>query len=378
MITPETYKIGISLINGISASLVRKLDEEGIGPEEFFTLSLSEISTAIGNDYVRDGIRGGLRIKSINRDEILDRALQEHKFISQHGIRIHYLTDESYPRLLAETEDAPVLLYQLGKTDLNRPHLISIVGTRKPTVNASCFCDKFLEEMGGYVPDLTVISGLAYGVDSMAHTGALSHGLTTIAVMAHGLNIMYPAAHRDLAKRIIESGGSLLSEYPSGTSPYKRRFLERNRIVAGLSEITMVIESPIKGGAMNTANTAFSYSREVVAVPGRVNDEKSAGCNHLIRKEKAHLIERASDVMELMNWLPEGLPHSVRQRNLFPELTGESGTVYSVLKNRTLPSSADDIHQTTGLQIGTVISVLTELEFDGLIVRLPGNRYIIS
>ncbi len=364
-------RMGVSFTPGISAELVRRIEEAGIALDEFFEYETSELSAALG-------ISGQYRLEKLHREEALFRARKEMEFVEKHGIRVSYLNDPDYPMLLREAPDAPVVLYQLGDTDLDAEHILNIVGTRRNTAYAVAFCDKFIKDLAEYFPDTVVVSGLAYGIDGLAHKGALEHGLKTVAVVAHGLDTIYPAAHRDLAKRILKSGGSIITEYPSGTTPFQKRFLERNRIVAGLSELTLVVESPIKGGAMSTANIAFSYSREVGAVPGRISDPMSEGCNLLIRKQKASLVTSVADIIELLGWCPAGVSVKPKQRNLFPELDGEAKELYNLLKFASEPLSVDTLYQKTKIHIPSLTATLTEMEFDGIVVRLPGNRYSLA
>lgn len=190
--------------------------------------------------------------------------------------------------------------------------------------------------------------------------------------------MIYPAPHRDLARRIVKTGGAIVSEYPFGERPYRQRFLERNRIVAALADVTVVAESDIKGGAMSTANTAFSYSRDVMALPGRTSDLLSSGCNLLIRKEKAHLITCAADLIELTGWQPLDAKIDTRQRNLFPELEGDPKLIYETLRFSREPMQVDRLHALTLIPISRLMSALGEMEFDGIIIRHPGNRYSVS
>lgn len=365
------YRIALGMMKGINSQMVRRMIDTGVGAEDFFTLDLLSVSDALG-------LNSNTGFGANDRENALKRAAEEYAFTSRHSVKVISLLDDDYPWLLAEVPDVPVTLYMLGDADLNSQHTISVVGTRKPTQYGMNFCRQFCMDLGSYFPDLTIISGLALGIDSAAHTAALETNNPTIAVVAHGLDMLYPAANRDLARRIIQSGGSIITEYPSGSTPYAARFLERNRIVAGLSQITAVIESPIKGGAMSTANLAFHYNREVVSLPGRVTDSVSAGCNLLIRKEKAHLLTAAADVIELMDWKPLGKHIEPRQRNLFPELEGISGRIYEILKFESEPVAIDTLHQRTGLPVPELMTALTDLEFDGIVTRQPGNRYSIS
>lgn len=365
------YKLTLALTPGLPSSVASMMFEEGVGLQQYLEYGVPE------NISGRAG-KGGWRSEKIERQEAFFKARKELEFIGRHNIKAHFISDDSYPFLLREIPDAPTVLFQLGDTDLNAPHMLSVVGTRRITAYGSSFCSRFVEEVGGYFPDAIVISGLAYGTDSIAHQAALQAGLITMGVVAHGLDTLYPAPNRDLARRMIKAGGSILSEYPSGTTPFQKRFLERNRIVAGLSELTVVIESPLRGGAMSTANSAFNYSREVMAVPGRVGDEMSEGCNHLIRKEKAHLLTGASDMVELMGWAPAGIKVKPQQRRLFPELEGNCALIYNTLRQQSDKVSLDTLHALTHIRVPELMSTLTDMEFDGIIIRHPGNRYSIS
>jgi DNA processing protein len=365
------YKIALSMVNGMTAEVVRAMEEMEIGIEEFFKLDMSALA-------VRFGATTQARFESLNREESLFRARQEYEFISRHNIEALFLTDDNYPLLLAEAHDAPVVLYKLGDADLNRQHIINLVGTRRCTNYGIDFCKNFVKELGEYFPDLTVVSGLAYGIDAAAHSAALENHLCTVGVLAHGLDTIYPAANRNLAKEMIRCGGALLSEYPSGTTPYPKRFLERNRIVAGMSEVTIVVESEIKGGAMSTANQAFSYGHDVMALPGRVTDQKSSGTNLLIRRQKASMITCAADLIETTGWEVLGTRLEPQQRNLFPELDGDQGRIYETLRYKAEPMSLDALHTATGISLPVLISALTELEFAGVVVKMPGARYAIS
>ncbi len=366
-----TYKIALSMLKSVNADFVRRLSDAGLSPGDFFSKNTSEIALALG-------LKNAKTLDKMVIDEALFRARKEEVAISQHHIKTLFLLDDNYPLRLFEVADAPVMLYQLGDADLNAEHIINLVGTRHCTPYGTDFCNKLISDLAVYFPELCVVSGLAYGIDAAAHNASLSNGVTTVAVVAHGLNMIYPSAHRDLAKSILSSGGAIISEYPFGEKPYRQRFLERNRIVAGLADVTIVAESDIKGGAMSTANTAFSYSREVMALPGRTSDQYSSGCNHLIRKEKAHLVGCAADLIELTGWKPLGMNIDVKQRNLFPELEGEVKLVYETLRFAPDAMHLDRIHQLTLIPVGKLLSILGEMEFDGIIVKYPGNRFATS
>ncbi len=363
-----TFRIALSMTPQVNAEVVRRMNETGISPEEFFSLETPALSERLG-------LNSTVRFEKMHRDEALFAARKETEAIANHRIKALYLGDDDYPVRLSQIPDAPVVLYVLGDADLDSRHILNVVGTRKPTPYGVGFAQKLVKDLAVYFDDLTVVSGLAYGIDSAAHTAALEADAVTVAVVAHGLNMIYPAAHRDLARRIIHNGGAVVSEYPFGSPPYRQRFLERNRIVAGLSDVTVVVESDIRGGAMSTANTAFSYSRDVMALPGRISDKLSSGCNLLLRKEKAHLITAAPDLIELTGWQPLDLKIDTTQRNLFPELEGDSKKVLDAISRYHEPLQIDRISHLTGLPIPTLMGILADLEFDGIVTRHPGNRY---
>lgn len=365
-------KIALSLIKGINSEFIREMQERGVSVEDFFGYDRRELQRMMN-------LPPTAGFSMTEKDAALIEARKEAEFVKRHHIQVLFLTDSDYPTRLFHVHDAPVVLYKLGEADLDASHIISVVGTRKATPYGADFCRKFISDLSEYLPDLTVVSGLAYGIDACAHKESLSSGLPTVAVVAHGLNTIYPAAHRSLAQDIIRKGGALVSEYRFGEKPYRQRFLQRNRIVAGISDATIVVESDIKGGAMSTANTAFSYSREVMALPGRISDQMSAGCNHLIRKEKARLLTSAADLLEIMEWQPANLQIDLRQRNLFPELEGKAKQIYDLLRfNNGEPLQADRIHQLSGIGMAELTSLLGELEFDGIIIRYPGNRFSLA
>lgn len=365
------YKIALSMMQRLTPDMVRELPGLGISPDDFFLMDTPELSRALR-------LRQDKRFERMERDEALFKARREAENMERHKIRGYFLLDDDYPLRLSQIPDAPIFIYQLGDADLDGRHVVSLVGTRRPTAYGIDFCNRLVGDLAAYFPDLTVVSGLAYGIDSAAHLASLNAEVSTVAVVAHGLDMIYPAQNRELARRIVKSGGAIVSEYPFGERPFRQRFLERNRIVAGISDVTVVAESGVRGGAMSTANTAFSYSRDVMALPGRTSDELSAGCNHLIRKEKAHLIGCAADLIEITGWAPFEKKIEPRQRNLFPELDGDSKTIYEVLRFSHEPLQLDRIHALTLVPVARLMSALGEMEFDGIVIRHPGNRYTIA
>jgi DNA processing protein len=364
-------KIALSMTPGVNASIVRRMIDADVSFDDFFSLDTPKLSARLG-------LTGRKKFSMFEREEALLHARNEITFIKSHSVKTLFLTDEGYPYRLSECHDAPVMLYMLGDADWDANRFLSMVGTRTPTTYGLSFCDSVIENLSIYFDDINIVSGLAFGIDAASHKAAINHNLPTTAVIAHGLQMIYPAQHRSLAASIIETGGAIVTEYPSGEKPYKQRFLERNRIVAGLSDATVVVESDLKGGAMSTANIAFGYNREVFALPGRASDSMSSGCNHLIKRSKAQLVCNASDIMESMNWKPLGLDLRQVQKNLFPELDPALKPIFQALKASKSGMTLDEIHTCCGGHIADIMSALTEMEFDGIIAKLPGNRYIVS
>lgn len=365
------FKVAMAMIPQLTAEAVRHIADCGMSPEEFFSAPPARLAQLLGMPSPEAAL-------SLGREAALDRARAEVAFMERHNIRGLFLLDSDYPERLAQIPDAPVLLYQLGELDLDAGHSVAMVGTRRCTAYGSNFTAELTEILGSYFPNINIVSGLAYGIDAAAHSAALGKGLRTTAVVAHGLDMIYPAPHRGLASQIVSHGGCILTEYPSGVRPFRNNFLQRNRIVAALSEATVVVESPVRGGAMSTANAACSYGREVFALPGRVSDEASAGCNRLIRLSKAQILTSAADLVDAMGWTPTGMSATPAVRNLFPEMDGDLKTVYDFLRGQQEPQTADSIRLHTGLPMSNVMAALGELEFDGVTLRQPGGRYSIS
>lgn len=367
--TDLTYKIAVALTPGISAEVVRLFESRGVALHEFFELSSMALQSRMGINIP------GL-FPDCERQEALVKAREEQVFVERHHISTYFLLDDDYPPVLQELPDAPVMLFILGKPVFDASPSIAMVGTRRCTSYGTSFCEKFISDLAVYYPEALIVSGLAYGIDAASHAAALRNGLPTAAVLAHGLDIIYPSPHRELARQIIASGGALITEYPSRTRPFRGNFLKRNRIVAGLSELTFVVESEVKGGAMSTAHLAFTYDREVYALPGRYTDSTSSGTNMLISRGKAHIFTSLADLMSNMGWPLKALNNArPPEKNLFPELEGDAARIYQLLKTRKAPVAIDEIHSATGIAMPLLISTLTELEFDGVVAKLPGARY---
>lgn len=299
-----------------------------------------------------------------------EQAKRELAFIKQHEIGVSYYKENAYPELLKQCIDAPILLFQKGTIDLKHKRLLSIVGTRKATVMGTAFCEELLERLQPLNP--VIISGFAYGIDIAAHKAALKYGLQTIGCMAHGLNQIYPKMHAQYRAE-VEANGGFFTDFWSESKFDRKNFLKRNRIIAGLSEATLVVESGKKGGSLVTADIAQSYNREVFAVPGRPSDKLSVGCNDLIKAQKAQAITSAEDIIYFLNWDLESRKPKA-QPQLFVELSTEEERIMTALKSLG-KAELDDIALTSQLPSYKVASHLLNLELNNLIRPLPGKQY---
>lgn len=361
-------RVALSMTRGVTPALIRRLTEEDIELQSLFGGNVRSVLERIG--------ARGNALSDIELGEAMARARREVEFMERHNIEGVFMLDDDYPVRLSELPDAPVLLYKLGTANLNNSRMVSMVGTRMATPRGLSLTRQYVGDMAESFPGVGIVSGLAHGIDSAAHNAALEAGLPTIGVLAHGLQMIYPAINRELAMRILSSGGALLSEYPFGTKPYRGHFLERNRIVAGMSDVTIVVESDIKGGAMSTARCADEYNRYVLAVPGRPSDRESAGCNELIRRHRAEIFTDVSELTYVTGWSPDTLT-PVQSRNLFPELDEDNRKIYEYVYACEQPAHFDDILHSVGIPVSQLMALLSELEFDGLLVRHPGNRYSV-
>lgn len=306
--------------------------------------------------------------------ENVERAKRELEFASQKGIRITTIKDADYPCRLKECDDAPAVIYTLGNIDLNAQRVVSIVGTRRATDYGKDMCSAFVADLARMMPDTLIVSGLAFGIDVCAHRAALKAGLPTIGVLAHGLDRIYPSSHRNIAKEMLANGG-VLSEFMSGTEPFKQNFLQRNRIVAGLADATVVVESPSHGGSLVTASIAQSYMRDCFAFPGRVNDQYSVGCNELILHNKAALITSAYDFIEAMNWSGAVRNQQSRQMELFPELSPMEQRLLDMLRENSDGMQLNAIVIALDMPVNRIMPLLFELEMKNLIRTQAGGSY---
>ena len=355
------YKIGLTKIPKVGSVIAKSLLSYLGSPQAVFSASKKELLSIPGiGSTVAEAIRKGSPLR---------QAEQEMATISRHGIRALFLQDDDYPRRLKRLTNGPVLLYLDGQSNLNARRTVAIVGTRKPTPHGLAYCENLVADLAPY--GVQVISGLAYGIDAAAHRKSLAVGIDTIAVLGHGLHTVYPVAHKKLAEN-IRIQGALLSEYGWETLPDKDRFPMRNRIVAGLADAVVVVETPVKGGSMITAELAVGYQRDLFAFPGRVIDKNYGGCNYLIKTNQATLIENASDLANNMNW---EIRHD-NEAKLFQELDPDERQIVDALSERQnqhideLLSAFPDLNQ-------QLPSLLLGLEFKGLVRSLPGKRYLL-
>jgi DNA processing protein len=357
------YRIALTMIPGVGGGTAKKLMAAFGSPRAIFEAPTSKLERLLNANT-----------KNLDRSQILKQAENELMFINSNNIRMLFYTDNDYPYRLNQCEDAPVVLFMKGTTDLNNSKIISIVGTRNASNYGLSLCKKFVSELVGKGYKPLIASGLAYGIDVCAHTSALSNGLDTVAVMGTPLNKVYPAPHENIARQ-IEKQGALVSEFATGSTVAPSNFVSRNRIIAGLSDVTIVVESSKKGGALLTANIANSYNREVMAFPGRVGDERSQGCNNLIKLNKAALVESVEDLEYLMNWSTK--PKIVQRQIEFVNLTEPEQDILNFLKNRE-SESIDTIAAETNISLPELSAFLLNMEFADIVTVLPGNRYSIK
>lgn len=310
-------------------------------------------------------------------DEPMKRAESEIKYMEEHRIRALTLTDDDYPQRLTECPDAPIILYYIGNADLNQAKIVSIVGTRRCTTYGQDLIRRFISDLRQSCPHVLIVSGLAYGVDINAHREALANGFPTIGVLAHGLDQIYPYRHRDTAAEMLNHGG-LLTEFMTQTNADKPNFVRRNRIVAGMADAVILVESAAKGGGLITAEIAQSYDRSVFAFPGNVNAEYSKGCNNLIRDNGAALISNAEDFVKAIGWQDEALRQQKMadgiERNLFPDLSPEEQAIVTLLQ-QTNDLQLNIISVKSGLPIGQLTALLFQLEMKGVVRPLAGGMY---
>lgn len=308
------------------------------------------------------------------------RAEEEMAWVEKNRIRCICFTDDDYPTRLKQCVDAPVVVFALGNVNLNPTRVLAVVGTRLITEYGRKMCDVFIRELAQKSPGTLIVSGLAYGVDIHAHRASLQGGLPTVGVMAHGLDQVYPADHRQTAVEMINQGGGLITEFVSGTHIEKSYFVQRNRIVAGMADATLIVQGAERSGSMVTARLAHDYDRDLFCCPGRADDVQSEGCNRLIQRQMAHMALCVDDLMETMNWPNELLRQQIRQegiqQELFPNLTPEEEHIINTLRDAD-GLTLNDISERCAMPVGDVSALLFSMELKGLVRQGAGGRYCL-
>jgi DNA processing protein len=359
------YKVALSMIPGIGGVLARNLVSY-IGSIEGIFREKNSALTKI------PGIGEG-NARRITEANVMDQAARELEFIAQNDIRTYFYLDENYPARFSRCSDAPVIFYLKGNADLDTPRIISIVGTRNATDYGRQMCEELIRDLSEKGHRFLVVSGLAYGIDIYAHKSSLKYNIPTVGIVGHGLDMLYPSSHSRVAGSMIENGG-LLTDFPSKTKIDPGNFIRRNRLIAGLADATIVVESGIRGGALITADIASSYDRDVFAFPGKSNDAYSKGCNRLIKTNVAAMIENAVDFEYLMGWETSSPKSKAVQQQLFLDITDEEKMVVDLLKQHDR-SFIDNISRDAGMPVNKISSMLLNLEFKGVVEALPGKMY---
>jgi DNA processing protein len=358
------YQIALTLVPNIGCVQAKILIENFGNAENIFKAKKKDLS-AVENI----GLVKATSIKSFNDFKL---AEEEIKFIEKYKIKPLFLTDKSYPQRLLNCYDSPMFLYYRGTANLNASKIISIIGTRSNTDYGKQVTEKLINDLKDL--NVLIVSGLAFGIDAIAHKSALQNELETVAVLAHGLQTIYPNQHKALAKEIVQYGG-LLTELKNGEKPDKHNFPKRNRIVAGMADATVVIETAIKGGSMITAELANNYNRDVFAVPGKTTDAKSAGCNYLIQNNKAILFTDANELIANLGWQPKKI-NKKQQKELFIELSDDEKIIINILKEKE-NTHIDEINIRSNLSSSSVAAAILNLELQNIIAGLPGKMYKI-
>lgn len=359
------YQLALTFVKGIGTALTRSLIQHFGDEEIIFNTSVRELRAI---PRISDQVIANLKDKAV-----MQRANEELTFIEKNGITPLFFTDDDYPQRLRHCVDAPIMLFAKGNVETNPPKVVSIVGTRQISEYGKDTCAQLVRELAERFPEVQIVSGLAYGVDIHAHRAALHENVSTVGVLAHGLDRIYPYAHRHSAIEMLQKGG-LLTEYPSQTNPDPHNFVKRNRIVAGMSDAVVVVESAEKGGSLITAEIANSYFREVFAVPGRNSDAMSRGCNKLIAQNKAIILNNIDTLVEHLGWETTKKKAKPQQRELFVELSPDEEVIVNALR-----AGNDEGMQVNVLSVEVNISLpelfmlLLDMEMKQLVRQLPGG-----
>lgn len=363
------FGIGITLINGIGNNLAKNLIAYLGNEEAVFKEKKSNLSKI-------PGIGEKLAHEISVQHQVLRKAEAEIEFMLKNDIQHYYYAEKDYPYRLKECPDAPLILFSKGNINVNSLRIVGIVGTRNVTEYGKSLCGNFIREISG-IPDLQIVSGLAYGVDICAHKYSLENNIPTTGVIAHGLDRIYPQSHRSTAVKMLMNGG-LITEYISGTNPDRQNFVQRNRIIAGLSDVIVVVESAEKGGALITADFANDYNRDVFAFPGRISDLSSKGCNKLIKQNRASLLDDTGDFIKIMGWEENQIRKFDKQISLFQELGVDEVKIYDAIKTCPDGIHVNQLSVMLSYPYSKLTSLLLEMEFKSVVKCLPGNIYKVT
>lgn len=358
------YQLALTLIPNIGSVHIKKLLEHFETPKDIFNAQLKELKSL-------ENI-GESRAKDILEFKDFGKAEQELIFAEKHDIDIIFYKDANYPNRLKDCFDPPTLLFSKGNMQLNAKKTVAIVGTRNNSSYGKKITEELVESLKS-INDVLVVSGLAFGIDAIAHNASLAQDIPTVGVLGHGLGSIYPYQHKSLAEEMMENGG-ILSELFHDTAPDRYNFPKRNRIVAGMTDVTIVIETGKKGGSIITANLANDYNKDVFAVPGRTTDEKSEGCNWLIAQKRAELFCSPKEFLQFMNWDGEKSSKKAKQRLLFQDFDENESVLVKILEEKEA-INIDELAEISELSQGRIASVLLNLELKGVIESLPGKRY---
>ncbi|MCG8306063.1 MAG: DNA-processing protein DprA [Cytophagales bacterium] len=365
----KLYQVALSMVPGIGDVTAKTLLSHCGSVKEIFTKNKNNLAKIPGIGPVNSD-----KIKSFKN---FSAAEQEIDKCQKHDIEILFFTDKKYPKKLKHAPDSPAVLYYKGASDLNNYKTVAIVGTRKSTGYGRKFTEQIVEQLAAH--NALIVSGLAYGIDVKAHKAALKYGLETIGVMASGLDIIYPSMHRSIALEMVHQGG-LLTEFRIGEKPDAHNFPSRNRIIAGMSDVTIVVEAAAKGGALITAEIANSYNRDVFALPGDIGKNFSNGCNNLIKSNKAHLLTSVEDIEYIMNWEPMSDPIPADDPSYdCSKFSREEKSVIDTLRSSSLDGILlDELSWRSQIPLNKLASVLLNLEFNGIVKTIPGKKYKLA
>ena len=361
----KIYQVALSFVPGIGDVNTKQLISYCGSAEAIFKSNKKKLNSIPGI--------GAKTIEAINSNNTLSKAEDLIEKCQKEGVSLLFYTDKDYPGRLKQIMDSPPLLYVKGKTNFNSKKHVAIVGTRQATEYGKEFTEKLVEGLKPH--NALIVSGLAYGIDIQAHKSALKHDLPTVGIMGSGLNIIYPAAHKNTVNQMLDGSSSIMSEYPLETKPDAHNFPSRNRIIAGIADALVVVEAAYRGGALITAEIANSYSKDVFALPGNIHSHYSVGCNNLIKSHKANLITSVKDLEYIMNWEPAGNIIEDKPALEKDAFAPEEWQLLQVLLEEKSEMLIDDLSWRSQLPINQVAAILLNLEFQGLIKSLPGKKY---